>query len=607
MCGIVGYIGPKGAVPILLEGLRKLEYRGYDSAGIAVIEEQKLLLRKSEGKLGVLEERLKEEKFLGDIGLGHTRWATHGKPSNENAHPHHDCKGKLAIVHNGIIENFQAIKKMLEDEGHSFFSETDTEVIAHLIEKFYQGNLVKAVQKATSKLEGSYAIAVISQDNPDQIVAFRQDSPLILGIGEQELYLASDIPALLPYTRKVIILDDGELAELNRKNYQIFDLQGNILEKEIEEIDWDLEMAEKKGFPHYMLKEIHEQPDVLRQLLTTPLKDDGIDLPELGSILDFQKKIDRIFIVACGTAYHSGLIGKALLEKTTKIPVEVDMASEFRYRSPLVGENSLVILVSQSGETADTLAALRYAREKKAKTLGIVNVQGSTIFREADYTLLIKAGLEIAVASTKAYMNMLAAFNLVALKMGEGEFNGEKLAELLHFLREIPAQAEKTLHKIERPSRQAAEYIKNWDNAFFVGRGLDYSLALEGALKLKEISYIHAEAYAAGELKHGTLALIEEGIPVVALVTQEDLLEKMVSNIQEIRARGGYVLGLTQDKFVSRLEGEVDFLLSIPNTSDFLAPLLGTIPLQMISYYAADLRDCPIDQPRNLAKSVTVE
>lgn len=607
MCGIVGYIGPKGAVPILLEGLKKLEYRGYDSAGIAVIEDKKLELRKAEGKLRVLEDKLSLEKFKGNVGLGHTRWATHGRPSDENAHPHQDCGGKLALVHNGIIENFQEIKRTLEKEGHTFSSETDTEVVVHLVEKFFAGNLSEAVQKATAQLEGSYAIAVINQENPDQIVAYRQDSPLILGIGEGEYYLASDIPALLPYTRRIIILEDGEMAELNRENYRVIGSGGELLNKEIEEIDWDLEMAEKKGFAHYMLKEIHEQPDVMRQLLEKPLGGSGIELPEIDAILKSQEKIDKIFIVACGTAYHSGLIGKALLEKATGIPVEVDMASEFRYRSPLIGENSLVIVVSQSGETADTLAALRHAREKRAKTLGIVNVQGSTIAREADQLFLIEAGPEIAVASTKAYLNMLAAFNLLALKMSDGDIPGNEIGELLHLLREIPAQVEKTLFRMEKPVRKAAKYIKNWDNAFFVGRGLDFSLALEGALKLKEISYIHAEAYAAGELKHGTLALIEEGIPVVALLTQESLLEKMISNIQEIRARGGYVFGITQDRFASRVAEEVDFLFRIPNTADIFAPLLGTVPLQLLSYFTADFRDCPIDQPRNLAKSVTVE
>ncbi len=607
MCGIVGYIGPKGAVPILLEGLKKLEYRGYDSAGIAVIEDQKLKLRKAEGKLKALDDKLGLEKFQGNVGLGHTRWATHGRPSDANAHPHQDCEGKLALVHNGIIENFQDIKRTLEKEGHSFSSETDTEVVVHLVEKFFEGNLSEAVKKATTELEGSYAFAVINQENPDQIVAYRQDSPLILGIGEDEFYLASDIPALLPYTRRVIILEDGEMAELNRENFRVIGPGGNLQNKEIEEIDWDLEMAEKKGFPHYMLKEIHEQPDVMRQLLEKPLRGNGIELQEIDAILKEKEKIEKIFIVACGTAYHSGLIGKALLEKATGIPVEVDMASEFRYRSPLVGEDSLVIVVSQSGETADTLAALRHARDKRAKTMGLVNVQGSTIAREVDQLLLIKAGPEIAVASTKAYLNMLAAFNLLALKMGGSDIAGDGIDQLLHFLREIPAQVEKTLHRMEKPVREAARYIKNWDNAFFVGRGLDFSLALEGALKLKEISYIHAEAYAAGELKHGTLALIEEGIPVVALLTQESLLEKMISNIQEIRARGGYVFGITQDRFASRVEAEVDFLLKTPNTPDIFAPLLGTIPLQLLSYFSADFRNCPIDQPRNLAKSVTVE
>ncbi len=607
MCGIVGYIGPERAVPILVEGLKKLEYRGYDSAGVAVLEEDQLHLRKSAGNLAVLDNIIHKEKIPGVMGLGHTRWATHGAPTDKNAHPHLDCAGEIALVHNGIIENFQGIKKQLEKEGHSFATDTDTEVVAHLIEKYYEGDLVEAVRRATHDLEGSYALAVIHRKNPDRIVAFRQDSPLILGIGEGCHFLASDIPALLPHTRRVVILEEGEMAELKNKSFRVWGPGGQERKKEIEQVDWDVQMAEKKGHPHYMLKEINEQPAVLRQLLQEPLSGDKVEIPGIKKILDQLEDIERIFIVACGTAYHSGLTGKFLLEKAWGIPVEVDMASEFRYREPLIGDKTLLIVISQSGETADTLGALRYARSRQARILGIINVRGSTIAREADSVLFIEAGPEIAVASTKAYFNMVAAFNLLALKMGWQKgtiFSPEDLKEKL---RELPALAEKTLQGVEEGSRQAARYIQKWEHAFFVGRGLDYSLALEGALKLKEISYIHAEAHAAGELKHGTLALIEEGIPVIAIITQEELLEKMISNIQEIRARGGYVIGVARGDFASRLQGELDFLVLIPAAEGVLAPLLATIPLQLISYHAARLRDCPIDQPRNLAKSVTVE
>lgn len=609
MCGIVGYIGSERAVPILVEGLKKLEYRGYDSAGVAVLEEGLLHLRKSAGNLTVLDNIIQKEKIPGCMGLGHTRWATHGAPTDKNAHPHLDCAGEIAVVHNGIIENFQGIKAGLEKEGHSFATDTDTEVLAHLIEKYYEGELVEAVHRATRDLEGSYALAVIHRKTPDRIVAFRQDSPLILGIGADCHFLASDIPALLPYTRKVVILEEGEMAELKKQSFRVWDPGGEEREKEkeIEQVEWDVQMAEKKGYPHYMLKEIYEQPAVLRQLLQEPLSGDQVEIPGVKKILEQMEDIERIFIVACGTAYHSGLIGKFLLERAWGIPVEVDVASEFRYREPLIGDKTLLIVVSQSGETADTLGALRYARTRQAPTLGIINVRGSTIAREADNVLFIEAGPEIAVASTKAFFNMVAAFNLLALKIGGQKGNKFRPEKLKEKLRELPALAEKTLQGVEEGTRQAASYFQKWNHAFFVGRGLDYCLALEGALKLKEISYIHAEAHAAGELKHGTLALIEEGIPVIAIITREDLLEKMVSNIQEIRARGGYVIGIAPVDFASRLREELDRVLLIPATEEGLITLLATIPLQLLSYHAACLRDCPIDQPRNLAKSVTVE
>ncbi len=607
MCGIVGYIGSERAVPILVEGLKKLEYRGYDSAGVAVLEEDQLHLRKSAGNLAVLDKIIQKEKIPGCMGLGHTRWATHGAPTDKNAHPHLDCAGEIAVVHNGIIENFQEIKAELEKEGHSFATETDTEVVAHLIEKYYEGELVEAVHRATQDLAGSYALAVIHRKTPDRIVAFRQDSPLILGIGADCHFLASDIPALLPYTREVVILEEGEMAELKKQSFRVWDPGGQEREKEIEQVQWDVQMAEKKGYPHYMLKEIYEQPAVLRQLLQEPLSGDQVEIPGVKKILEQMEDIERIFIVACGTAYHSGLIGKFLLERAWGIPVEVDVASEFRYREPLIGDKTLLIVVSQSGETADTLGALRYARARQAPTLGIINVRGSTIAREADNVLFIEAGPEIAVASTKAFFNMVAAFNLLALKIGGQKGNIISPEKLEEKLRELPALAEKTLQGVEEGTRQAASYFQKWNHAFFVGRGLDYCLALEGALKLKEISYIHAEAHAAGELKHGTLALIEEGIPVIAIITREDLLEKMVSNIQEIRARGGYVIGIAPVDFGPRLGEELDRLLLIPATEGALAPLLATIPLQLLSYHAARLRGCPIDQPRNLAKSVTVE
>ncbi len=609
MCGIVGYVGEQQAVPILLGGLKKLEYRGYDSAGIAIYNGQRLAIKREVGNLDVLWETVAEDSPQGTWGLGHTRWATHGRPTHENAHPHSDCSGNFVVVHNGIIENFQELRTQLEKKGHLFCSETDTEIIAHLIEELYQGDLLQAVSQAVKELQGSYAMAVMSTQDPYNIVAVRQDSPLIVGVGEKENFLASDIPALLDHTRRIVIMENGEMVQLTPQEIEFFSLGGTTINKEVEEIDWDPEMVEKGGFPHFMLKEINEEPATLRHVMAGRLEKDGIKLEEFQLDQEQLAKIDKIFIVACGTAYHSGLVGKKALEEMTQIPVEVDLASEFRYRQPLVDEKTLVVVVSQSGETADTLAALRHAREKGARVLGIVNVVGSSIARESQDVIYLKAGPEIAVASTKAYLAMLAAFYLLAGYLGQlmDKANQEEIIRMLEGLRELPLKAEQALQDTEEDVLKAAEYIAGQESTFFIGRGLDYSLSLEGALKLKEISYIHAEAQAAGELKHGTLALITDGVPVVALVNEEGLTEKMISNIQEVKARGGYIIGVTRAGLKQQVGREVHELIVLPDTMNMLTPLLTILPLQLLAYHAARLRGCEIDQPRNLAKSVTVE
>ncbi len=604
MCGIVGYIGDKEAASILIGGLKKLEYRGYDSAGIAINGCGDIDVLKKQGKLNRLESILENNPPEGTIGIGHTRWATHGRPSDVNSHPHYDNDRDIVVVHNGIIENYQNLKENLKNKGYVFESETDTEVVPHLLKENYNGNLKETIIKVLNQLEGSFALAVLSKNEPGKIYAVRKDSPLIVGKGENENFIASDIPAFLEFTNDFYILDDGEIAEVTRDQIKLFDSQGEKIEKDIFKVDWDPEMAEKQGYDHFMLKEIHEQPDALRRVLNKRIISGKIDLSEIT----IPENINRIHVVACGTAYHSGLIGKYVIEELARIPVEVDIASEFRYRNPLIDENTLVIVVSQSGETADTLAALRLARGEGATVLALTNVVGSTISREADQVLYLKAGPEIAVASTKAYTTMLAAFYLLSLYLAEreGTITEELKLDLIDDLIRLPELAAKIIEVNQQKIKERAKEYKTSDNSFFIGRNTDYTLAMEGALKLKEISYIHAEAYAAGELKHGTLALIEEGVPVVAIATRRNVFEKMLSNIKEVKARGADVLALAFEDARDIIKS-VDNVIFVPDINGVFAGALTIIPLQMLAYYTALERDCDIDQPRNLAKSVTVE
>jgi len=609
MCGIVGYIGDKKAAPILMEGLEHLEYRGYDSAGIALQENNKINVTKEVGKLDELKELMDFSSENGLKGIGHTRWATHGRPSKINSHPHYDCNNEFAIVHNGIIENFQELKNELVEKGHDFQSETDTEVISHLIEEKYTTNLREAVREAVRDLEGSYALAVLSTKESDKIIGVRKDSPLVIGKSNGENFIASDMTAFLSYTDQFYILDDGEMAEVSKNNIELFDLDGENVDKEIFEVDWDAEMAEKNGYEHYMLKEINEQPDSIRRVLNNRISPAGINFSEIGFTEKEMSEFDKLYVVACGTAYHSGLVGEYLIEEMVNIPVEVEVASEFRYKEPILDQNTLVVVVSQSGETADTLAALRLAKEKGAKVLAFVNVKGSTISREADEVIYLKAGPEIAVASTKAYVNMVTAFYLLTLYLGEikGSIAREKQEKMIKDVLRLPELARETIKRSKKIVKDKAKEFKNINSSFFIGRNIDYTLALEGALKLKEISYIHAEAYPAGELKHGTLALIEEGTPVIAIATRQNVLEKTLSNIEEVRARGGDILGLVLPNSDIDYEETMDQIIEIPEVDEMVSSILTIIPLQLLAYYAAVYRDCDIDQPRNLAKSVTVE
>ncbi|AEG16388.1 Glucosamine--fructose-6-phosphate aminotransferase (isomerizing) [Desulfofundulus kuznetsovii DSM 6115] len=609
MCGIVGYTGPRRAVPILLGGLARLEYRGYDSAGIAVLEDGVIKVHKQAGKLVGLAEKLQGYNGQARTGIGHTRWATHGRPSDTNAHPHNDCSGRFAVVHNGIIENYLELREWLGSRGHQFTSETDTEVLPHLVEHFYQGNLVEAVRRVVEHIRGSYAMVVLSADEPDKLVAVRQDSPLVVGLGQGENFLASDIPALLAHTRRTYILDDGEMAVLTPEEVKIFNRCGEPVEKRVFEVKWEAAQAEKNGFAHFMLKEIHEQPRALRDTLKGRLAgdDSAVVLKELEIDDGKLRSLRKIFITACGTAYHAGLVGKYVIEQLARVPVEVDIASEFRYRQPLIDEGTLVIVISQSGETADTLAALREARRLGAPVLAVTNVVDSSIAREADHVLYTWAGPEIAVASTKAYTTQLVAMYLIALHLAavRGTMTVEERQAIIRELKQLDSRAELILgngHVI----KDLARIYGRAEDVFFIGRGLDHAVALEGSLKLKEISYIHAEAYAAGELKHGTLALIEKGVPVVALATQKNLFEKTLSNIKEVKAREATVIALAMEG-QKELEKVADHVLYIPPTNPVLAPVLAVIPLQLLAYQMAVVRGCDVDQPRNLAKSVTVE
>ncbi|MFW0861427.1 MAG: glutamine--fructose-6-phosphate transaminase (isomerizing) [Dethiobacter sp.] len=607
MCGIIGYIGEKQAYPILIDGLSKLEYRGYDSAGVALLDEDQLEIIKSVGRLRKLEEKIGEQVPFGTMGIGHTRWATHGRPCDMNAHPHSDCSGEFAVIHNGIIENYQALREWLKAEGHFFRSETDTEVLAHLVEHYFCGDLKAAVRQVLEKVSGSYALVVMSERDPHRLICVRKDNPLVIGLGEGENFIASDIPVLLKYTRKTIILEDGELAEVSRDNATV-ESGGQQLSKEVFNVEWDVVATEKEGFEHFMLKEIHEQPKAIRDTLRSRITADGlVNLAELNLAEDEIWQLRKVVMVACGTAYHAGLVGKYVFERLLRLPVEVDVASEFRYRNPLLGEDTLVVVISQSGETADTLAAMRLAKEKGSPVVAITNVVGSTVSREAARVIYTWAGPEIAVASTKAYVTQLIVLYLLALQIGQiaGLIPENEIMAMTAALQKLPVDVAGIIEQ-EEVIKKIASRIKDWEDTFFIGRGLDYAVALEGSLKLKEISYIHAEAYPAGELKHGTLALITENIPVIALATQPDLYEKMWSNIKEVKARDAYVIAIVNEGD-NETGKEVDDVFAIPATNPIFTPVLTVIPLQLLSYYASVMRGCDVDKPRNLAKSVTVE
>jgi glutamine---fructose-6-phosphate transaminase (isomerizing) len=608
MCGIVGYVGPRVATPLLLEGLKRLEYRGYDSAGVAVMNGTGLETRKAAGKIARLESALAANPVHGTIGIAHTRWATHGAPTEINAHPHINETCSVAVVHNGIIENATALRTKLEENGHVFVSETDTEVLAHLIEEHFDGNLEDAVVQALRHVEGTYGIAVVHEDDPTKIVAARKGSPLLVGLGKGENFLASDASAILAQTRDVVYLDDGEMAVLTADTYRIADVNAVTVEKKVSRIDWDLEQIERGGFAHFMLKEIFEQPITVENTMRGRLiMDDGNS--KLGGInMSHEEllKIDNIIITACGTSWHSALIGEMMIEELTRIPVEVEYASEFRYRNPIVTPNTLCIVMSQSGETADTLAAMREAKRRGAKTLGIVNVVGSTIAREDDGGIYIHAGPEIGVASTKAFTSQVIALALFTLKLARKRdlsvVRGREIAEAMAAL---PAQIKSILDRAEEVEQMAEEF-KRATNFLYLGRGFNFPTALEGALKLKEISYIHAEGYPAAEMKHGPIALIDEMMPVVFVAPHDAVFDKVVSNVQEVKARKGKVIAITSRDEPS-LKGKLDYEFRIPETLDMLTPILASVPLQLLAYYIAVKRGSNVDQPRNLAKSVTVE
>jgi len=609
MCGIVGYVGDRQAAEFLLDGLSKLEYRGYDSAGIAVYDGENIRVEKSVGRLAALREKIKGDMPVGCLGIGHTRWATHGRPSDVNSHPHTDCHGDFAVVHNGIIENYLSLKEELIAKGHVFKSETDTEVVVHLLEEVYSGDFIAAVRAVLERIEGSYALAFMSRRHPDLLICTKQDNPLIIGLGEGENFIASDIPAIISKTRRTYILGDGEVAVVRKDAVEVTNHLGAPVPKKVFEVTWKAEAAEKGGYEHFMLKEIHEQPKAVRDTMSQRIAPDktSVSFEELAWDTAYLNAFNKIYIVACGTAYHAGLVGKYYIEKLARVLVEVDVASEFRYRDPIVDEHTLLIVVSQSGETSDTLAALKESKRRGAKTLAITNVVGSSIAREADQVVYTWAGPEIAVASTKAYTTQLVLFFMLALYMAEikGTIAAERTAQLVTQLHEIPAQISEILSDVDPIKTFAKQYGFNED-VFYIGRGLDYAVSLEGALKLKEISYIHAEAYAAGELKHGTLALIVEGVPVIALATQRNVYEKTLSNIKEVKARDAVVIGIAAEGD-TELEKYVDHVMHVPASDEFIMPILSVIPLQLLAYYAAITRGCDVDKPRNLAKSVTVE
>ena len=610
MCGIVGYIGFNQASDFLLDGMAKLEYRGYDSAGIAVIGAENVIkIQKKVGRLANLEAIVKADPNEGTVGIGHTRWATHGRPSDMNSHPHSSEDGKFAVVHNGIIENYMPLKEELIEKGYHFKSETDTEVVAHLLADMYDGDFVGTVRRMLDRVDGAYALEIICADEPDKIICTKKENPLVIGLGKGENFVASDIPAIINYTRDTYILSDGELAIVTRDNVSVFDREGNPVDKEVFHVSWNAEAAEKGGYEHFMLKEIHDQPKAVRDTFGTHISEDGktVHFEELNWTADDVAAFNKILIVACGTAYHAGLVTKQYIESLARIPVNVEIASEYRYSNPLTDDKTLCIVISQSGETSDTLAALKEAKRLGAKSLAITNVVGSSISREADNTVYTWAGPEISVASTKAYTTQLVAGLLFAVYLGQlnGKMDPALGGEILCGVKSLPT----LIHEIFEVDEDMKAFAKHYgfkSDAFFLGRAIDYAVAMEGALKLKEISYIHAEAYAGGELKHGTLALIEEGVPVIALATQEDVYDKMISNIREVKAREAVVIGIGM-KGDEELSKHVDHTIYVPRANKFIAPILAVVPLQLLAYYAAITRGADVDKPRNLAKSVTVE
>jgi glucosamine--fructose-6-phosphate aminotransferase (isomerizing) len=608
MCGIVGYIGKKQAVPVLIEGLKRLEYRGYDSAGIAVHSNGELIVQKVAGRVSRLENLIQKEKINATLGIAHTRWATHGEPTDKNAHPHTDCKGRIAVVHNGIIENCNALREYLKQKGHKLRTQTDTEVIAHLIEEYYDGNLLRATRIALSEVEGTYGVAIISLDHPREIVCARNGSPLVLGDGGDEYFVASDAAPIVPHTRQVVYLEDGELASMSDNGFTITTLEEKEIKPKIEEISWTLDQIEKGGYSHFMLKEIFEQSITLKNAIRGRLNV-AEGTARLGGLMRHHKELEsvnRIIITGCGTAWHAGLIGEYMFEEMTRVPVEVEYASEFRYRSPVVDNNTILFAISQSGETIDTLAALREAKRRGATTLGICNVVGSTIARETDGGVYIHAGLEIGVASTKAFTSQIMALALISLLMGRMRtISVEKGRVIIEAIEKIPEQVAQIL-KLDEEIREIASIFYKKKNFLFLGRGYNFPVALEGALKLKEISYIHAEGYPAAEMKHGPIALIDKDMPVVFIAIRDSVFEKVLSNIEEVKSRKGVVIAITTEGD-REIKSRVQYCIPIPKTIDLLTPLLTVVPLQLLAYHIAVMRGCDVDKPRNLAKSVTVE
>jgi len=609
MCGIIGYIGERDAPQLLLEGLKRLEYRGYDSAGMAVIDSGRVEIKRNVGKLIQLESSLSKNPLRGKVGIGHTRWATHGKPSENNAHPHK--AGAIVVVHNGIIENYLTLKGILKKKGHTFKSETDTEIIAHLIQSYlFKGNsFEQAVRNALKRIKGSYAIGVICEEEPKKLIAARNESPLVIGLGEQEWFIASDIPAFLPYTRKVIFLDDQEMAVLSEKGVKIGKLSGEKISKEIKTIDWSPSMAEKGGFKHFMQKEIFEQPRAIIDTFRGRIAEEKgkVFLEDCNLTAKDIKQIDKIFIVACGTSWHAATVGKFMIEDICRIPVEVDLGSEFRYRDPLLNKKTLLLLISQSGETADTLAALREGIKKKARIISICNVVGSSMVRSSQGVIYTHAGPEIGVASTKAFTTQLVVLYLLSLSIGKlaGRLTKDKEKSMIKDLVKLPRQVEKILEE-DSSIRTIAHHYMNYRDFLYLGRGINYPIALEGALKLKEISYIHAEGYPAGEMKHGPIALIDDQMPVVVLVSKGVTFDKIMSNVEEVKSRGGKIIAVTP-KISKEIQSKADTIIKIPENNGYLIPILFTVPLQLLSYHIAEIKGTDVDQPRNLAKSVTVE